>query len=298
LILLSDHGCGGVADWVLFPNCWLKENGHLQFRGSGSRWISRAREKAKQWGVAALPTVAQRLLYRNAVRALGRFEARVRFGVLDWSRTQAYFDENPYYPVLRINVRGREPRGIVRAGKDYEQLRDRLIDELEAWRHPVTGNPIVEKAYRREEVYSGPFLNEAADIIPKWALCDGNNYGFRLSSNAPDSDWIARIEGYESPYCPRKFSSHREDAIFVACGPSFQSGDGVLSEPSSTLKNPRIIDLAPTLLKLMDIPVPADMDGRVLDEILAQPFAQREPFARNSEIDQSLETILPEAVRE
>jgi len=266
VIVLSDHGCGGVSDWALFPNCWLQEKGFLRLRGQGSRWISRLREAAKHWGVKRLPTFAQRLLYRNAVGALGRFEARVRYGILDWAHTEAYFDENPYYPVLRINVRGREPRGIVEPGNAYERLRDRLIEELEAWRHPHTGAPIVEKAYRREEVYSGPFLREAADIIPRWALCQGNNYGFRLSSKAPDSAWIARVEGPGSPYYPRKFSSHREEAIFVAHGPAFRSGNGQSNERSP---GPRIIDLAPTILALLDLPVPEDMDGRILEEFLA-----------------------------
>jgi predicted AlkP superfamily phosphohydrolase/phosphomutase len=258
-----------VSDWALFPNCWLQEKGFLHLRGQGSRWISRLRDAAKNWGVKTLPTFAQRLLYRNAIRALGRFEARVRYGILDWSRTQAYFDENPYYPVLRINVRGREPRGIVEPGDSYERLRDRLIEELEAWRHPHTGAAIVEKAYRREEVYSGPFLEEAADIIPRWALCQGNNYGFRLSSKAPDSAWIARVEGPGSPYYPRKFSSHREEAIFVAHGPAFRPGNGAVPQSGLQSTGPRIIDLAPTILALLDLPVPTDMDGRVLEEFLA-----------------------------
>jgi predicted AlkP superfamily phosphohydrolase/phosphomutase len=269
VIVLSDHGCGGVSDWVLFPNVWLKEKGVLDFRGAASRRLSRLREAAKHWGVKSLPTFVQRLLYRNAVRALGRFESRVRYGILDWSRTEAYFDENPYHPVLRVNVRGREPRGIVEPGASYERLRDRLIEELEGWRHPHTGERVVEKAYRREEVYCGPFLEEAADIIPKWALCQGNNYGFRLSSKAPPAGWIARIDGPTSPYCPRKFCSHRDNAILVARGPAFRSGN-LCDNDGDDCPDPRIVDLAPTILSLLGLPVPEDMDGRVLDELFAE----------------------------
>ena len=261
VLLLSDHGCGGVSDWVLFPNRWLEEQGLLRLRGRSMHGFSRVRERLKQWGIATLPSAVQRLLYRNAVGALGRFEARVRYGIIDLPNTQAYFDENPYFPVLRVNLKGRQPRGIVEPG-DYESVRDRLIEELEDWRHPVTGERIVEKAYRREEVYSGECLDEAADIIPKWALCEGNNYSFRISSKAPEAGgWIARIDPKDprGPYFPRKFSSHRDEAIFVAAGPTVATG--------GTLEGGRIVDVAPTILSLLGVPVPPEMDGRALEEI-------------------------------
>ena len=50
-----------------------------------------------------------------------------------------------------------------------------------------TGAPLVERAYRREEIYSGECLEEAADIVPKWALQDGQNLNFRISSKSPGS---------------------------------------------------------------------------------------------------------------
>ena len=64
-------------------------------------------------------------------------------------------------------------------------MRDRLIEKLEAWRHPETGCPIVTKAYRREEVYTGPCVEEAADVIPKWAQHNGYSYAYKLSSKSP-----------------------------------------------------------------------------------------------------------------
>jgi predicted AlkP superfamily phosphohydrolase/phosphomutase len=260
VIVMSDHGSGGISDWVLFPNGWLQEQGFVRLRGQAARRLAGLRERLKQWGVATLPTWVQRLLYRNALRALGRFEARVRYGIIDWAHTRAYFDENPYFPVLRVNLKGRQPRGIVEPGRDYEEVRDQLIAQLEAWRHPETGEPVVEKAYRREEVYSGECLEEAADVIPKWALHQGYNYGFRLSSKSPQGAWMARIDPHrlEGPYFPRKFSSHRDHAIFVARGPGIPSG---VSVPGA-----RIIDLAPTILSWLGVPVPDDMDGQPLEK--------------------------------
>jgi predicted AlkP superfamily phosphohydrolase/phosphomutase len=275
VFVLSDHGSGGISDWVLFPNRWLQQKGFLQFRGRSSHWRSRVRELLKHWGVATLPSWVQRLLYRSAFRALGRFEARNRYGIIDWSRTVAYFDENPYYPVIRVNVAGVRPHGIVQPGRHYEEVRDRLIQELETWRHPTTGARLVERAYRREEIYSGAVLNEAADIVPRWALQQGYNLGFRLSSKAPGEYWITRIDptNPKDPLFPRKFSSHRDHGILAASGPDLRRGDPV--------SGARIIDLAPTILNLLDVPVPEDMDGRVLYQVL-QPIAQPVPSTHES----------------
>jgi predicted AlkP superfamily phosphohydrolase/phosphomutase len=146
----------------------------------------------------------------------------------------------------------------VSPGAEYERVRDRLIQALEAWRHPLTGERIVEKAYRREEVYHGECFEEAADIIPKWALQDGCNYGFRLSAQAPAADWIVRVPANPAgPFFPHKFSSHRDEAIFAAMGPDI--------EPGGTIEGLRIIDLAPTILQWLNVEAPLDMDGAVID---------------------------------
>jgi predicted AlkP superfamily phosphohydrolase/phosphomutase len=268
-VVMSDHGSGGISQWVLFPNLWLEEKGFIRLRNKTERKLSQVRQKFRKWGVATLPSWVQRTLYRRAVKTLGRFEARLRYGIIDWPQTQAYFDENPYYPVVRVNLKGRQPMGIVKPGSEYEELRARLIEDLESWRHPETGERIIEKAYRREEVYAGECFAEAADIVPKWALDRGYNYGFRVSSQSPDGRWITQMNPRrkDSPFFPRKFSSHRDQAIFAAKGPGI--------DPDSRLNNIRIIDLAPTILKCLDVDVPEDMDGRVLEELFATTAGSR-----------------------
>jgi predicted AlkP superfamily phosphohydrolase/phosphomutase len=270
VLMLSDHGFGGVSNWVLYPNCWLCEKGWLRLRGQTKHRLARGLEALKLWAVRALPAWLQRGFYRFASSLVGRLEARTRYGMIDWEGTQAYFDENPYFPVLRINLQGRQPRGVVAPGAEYEAVRDRLIRQLEAWRHPETGAPIVEKAYRREEVYAGPCLEQAADIIPKWALHDGYSYAFRKSSKAPRLTWIEQVDPRKAEHAQffaGKSGTHRDDGIFLAQGPAVREGAAV--------EGARIIDLAPTILALLDVPIPDDMDGRVLTEIFAHVPAQR-----------------------
>ncbi len=265
VLMMSDHGFGGVSDWVIYPNAWLREAGFLRFHGGGRCLRSRLLEAVKHRAVAHLPAWLQRTLYRGLGRGLGRLEARVRYGMIDWPATEAYFDENPYYPVLRVNLKGRQPGGIVEPGRPYEDVRERLIRALEVWRHPHTGARIVERAYRREEVYSGPCLEQAADVIPKWALCEGYNYAFRLSSKAPPRTWTEQVDPRRpdsQQFFTAKSGSHRDDGIFLARGPAVRVG--------VTIAGARIIDLAPTILHLLDVPIPDDMDGRVLEEIYTE----------------------------
>jgi len=267
-LIMSDHGFGGVSNNVLFPNCWLREQGMLGFRGGVSRWVSRKLDGLKVRAVAKLPSRFKRMLYRAAKGKVGGIEAKVRYGIIDWPRTKAYFEENPYYPSLRINVKGRQPQGVVEPGQEYEKLRTELIERLEDWRHPDTGERIVERAYRREEVYQGPHLEDAPDIVVHWSMHENYTYAFKVSSKSKGLAWLEEID----PNHPENFAfftgksgSHRDDGIFLAEGP------GVL--PGKTLQGAKIIDVAPTLLHLLDVPVPGDMDGRVLLDMLDSEWA-------------------------
>lgn len=284
LLMMSDHGFGGVGDWAIYPNCWLQDKGFLHMHAAKGGRSSRVLETLKLWAVGAFPAWLQRFLYRFAAPLVGRIEARVRYGSIDWSRTEAYFDENPYFPVLRINLQGRQPGGVVTPGQHYEAVRTALIRELESWRHPETGKPIVERAYRREEVYTGPYVEKAADIIPKWALHKNYSYSFRKSSGAGGGRWLEHVDPQQTEqvqFYTGKSGTHRDDGIFLAHGPALQSGQ--------IIPGARIIDLAPTILRLLDVPVPPDMDGRVLDEIFraeawASQGAQPEAIALGASV--------------
>jgi predicted AlkP superfamily phosphohydrolase/phosphomutase len=269
ILMMSDHGFGGVSNQVIYPNCWLQKTGFLHFRGGIRQRMSRALDAFKFWAICNLSPKVKRFLYRLGRAGLGRFESGVRYAMINWAGTEAFFDENPYFPVLHINLKGRQPNGIVEPGKPYEEVRDRLIRELEGWRHPQTGEPIVEKAYRREEVYSGPCVELAADIIPKWALHQGYNYAFKLSSKSFKGEWIEQVDPLRADnvqFFSSKSGSHRDYGIFLGKGPTLRQGFEV--------DKARIIDLAPTILHLLGVPVPEDMDGAVLQEIFTESFAR------------------------
>jgi predicted AlkP superfamily phosphohydrolase/phosphomutase len=268
VMMMSDHGFGGVGDTVLYPNAWLQDKGFIRLRPPSKKQSGGLLNRLKMWGVTTLPAWFQRKLYRSFGGLLGRLEARVRYGTIDWTQTQAYFDENPYFPVLRINLKGRQPNGIVEPGREYEEVRDRIITDLESWRNPETGETIVERAYRREEIYSGPYVELAPDVVPKWSQTNGYSYAYRSSSKAPPGVWLERVDPNlpdNQRFYTGKSGTHRDNGIFLA------QGGGIVREGES-VDRARIIDLAPTILHLLGVAAPDDMDGRVLEEIFTEVY--------------------------
>ena len=106
VLMMSDHGFGGSSDWLIYPNCWLKDNGFLRFRSPLTRFVSRISESLKHHAVATFPAWLQRFIFRCAGRLVGRLESQVRHGIIDWANTEAFFEENPYFPVIRVNLKG------------------------------------------------------------------------------------------------------------------------------------------------------------------------------------------------
>jgi predicted AlkP superfamily phosphohydrolase/phosphomutase len=112
------------------------------------------------------------------------------------------------------------------------------------------GTPLVEHIWKKEEIYRGAHLAQAPDILFLPRNLETIAFGdFEFGSN----------KIVEPSYGVS--SSHRMNGIFVA------SGAGV--QPAGEFSGAQLIDLAPTILHLMGLPVPSDMDGRVLTEALA-----------------------------
>ncbi|NIV40329.1 MAG: hypothetical protein GWN58_66280, partial [Anaerolineae bacterium] len=64
-----------------------------------------------------------------------------------------------------IRVRGREKEGQVAPGTEYERIRDEISAAALELRDPDSGEPVFQAAFKREELYHGPYLEQAADLI-------------------------------------------------------------------------------------------------------------------------------------
>jgi predicted AlkP superfamily phosphohydrolase/phosphomutase len=89
------------------------------------------------------------------------------FEDIDWEATKAY--ALGHIGQIYINLRGRQPQGIVEPGPEYEELREKIKAELLDLVVPITGEKAIERVYKREEIYWGENLEQTPDLllIPK-----------------------------------------------------------------------------------------------------------------------------------
>jgi predicted AlkP superfamily phosphohydrolase/phosphomutase len=123
--------------------------------------------------------------------------------------------------------------------------------------------------YRREELFHGPHVKVAPDLVA-WFNEDPYNFGFDPSARSAGSSWISEygLEWYHGEKAKGLTGNHRLDGILFMYGPGTRQGHKIKAE---------IVDVAPTILYLLGHPVPTYMDGRVLEEALGSDFLARHP---------------------
>ena len=266
LSVVSDHGSGGSSDKVLYLNRALSEAGLLTMHARN--WSRALVARTKDLALTRLPPRVRERLFRSAGALLpGMLESRARFGAVDMRRTQVFSDELNYFPALHYNLRGRDPLGTV-AQSETTALRARVEEALYSLRDPGTGQPIVQRVFAREELFHGPMLGRAPDLLLELALCDGYSYNLMPSSAAPSgSGAFRRLERQE--YLGRKgrslAGSHRDRGLYIAAGPSVRAAGEI---------DAAMADVAATLLARLAAEAP-DLDGQVLQHILQTPSATR-----------------------
>jgi predicted AlkP superfamily phosphohydrolase/phosphomutase len=261
VMVVSDHGFGGTGDKVIHLNRWLAQQGWLTFARPG------VQDRLMGWGKRVglrLPAALQEWAFRSVARGLvDRMESRARLGGIDWQRSVAFSEEVNTFPGIWLNVREREPAGQVAQGADYERLRDQIIERLEGLENPDTGERVIRRAYRREEVYQGPWVELAPDVVLEPALDGGYAYTFLSSrgqpgapvrSLAPDERLGAKGGSMNG--------SHRPEGVLIL------AGDGVVA--GGQVRGAGLQDVAPTLYWLLDVPAPEGTEGRVLAEAFVE----------------------------
>jgi predicted AlkP superfamily phosphohydrolase/phosphomutase len=209
-IVLSDHGMNSFQRGVHL-NTWLYENCLLALR-SGC----------------------------NPGDDAGDF-----FRGVDWSRTQAYAMG---LGGIYLNVRGREEKGIVEPG-DVEGLKAAIARGLAGMCDPARGQTAIRSVVTREQVYSGPYVNEAPDLLVNFSE------GYRVS-------WDTALGGVPGDQFEDNVKKWGGDHIIDPClvpGVLFMNRPYDASDPS-------LLDLAPTILEALGVPKGPAMEG---DSLLA-----------------------------
>ncbi len=163
---------------------------------------------------------------------------------VDWSKTKAW-GSGGYYTRIFMNVEGREPNGVIRPA-DYERERDELMRRIETI--PDTrGHPLPTIAYKPEDMYA-----EVKNIAPDLIVYFGDLYWRGVGSFGHGG-----IHTFENDTGPDD-ANHAQNGIFILYDPTQNLGGRELS-------GLEIMDVAPTILDLMGLPVPRDMRGKVIN---------------------------------
>ena len=266
VLVMSDHGHGSL-DGKAQPNLILRRAGWLTLHGR----LAQARTRSAQ--------LANRMMGRRN----GRFSGAplTRDLDVDWSCTKACVMHAGIYGYLYINLKGRQPDGIV-APTEYESLRDvirqRLLDARCRW-PDGTERAIYTEVHKPEDLYGRSRHDD--ETLPDLMLVP-----------SPGLAVVRKIRGsalVRWSSLRRREGTHRVEGILVAHGPGIRKGQQL---------NGEIADIAPTILAALGQPVPKDMDGRVLADLFDPPLSvQYEPPVKHS-FERTEDTVYTEEEQE
>ncbi len=205
VLIVSDHGAKRMVGGICI-NEWLIQNGYLRL-----------------------------VHYPAEVTPFNKL-------IVDWEKTMVW-GEGGYYGRLFMNVKGREPKGII-AKQHYEYLRNELIKKLEDLRDEH-GKNIHTKVYKPEEIYS-----QCNGIPPDLIVYYGDLFWRSIGSVGNRTIWAN-----ENDTGPDD-ANHSQYGIFI-----MQNGK---NRRGVRCKDVTLYDIAPTILRYMDVKIPEDMEGRVI----------------------------------
>jgi predicted AlkP superfamily phosphohydrolase/phosphomutase len=262
LMVMSDHGACLNHRGQSTVQGWLRNLGLLHVRQDplyypiplAKRLTRCLYSLAKEFSPRVVKEVAKRFIPNLSPLVDDYLPGRASFDDIVWEKTEAFW----LWELLWINLQGRQPKGIVARGAEYERLCDYIIEHLAQAKDYETGRPVIREAFKKEKVFKGKYLDEAPDIGILW------------DESGVISGMTSRKEGESE--CRVAFP--RRDDIRTGehsmYGTLILWGQGVKS--GQVLSNAEIIDLAPTILHVMGQPIPSDMDGRVLTEAFHSGF--------------------------
>ena len=205
VMVVSDHGAKRMDGGICF-NDWLINEGYL--------------------------------VLNQPVKETTKFD----YKLIDWNKTRVWGDGG-YYGRCFINVKGREPNGIV-PPEQYEALRDELIGKLEKL-PDHHGKQIGTKVYRPEKVY-----RKVNRVGPDLIVIFGDLHWRSVGTIGNPT-----IYTFENDTGPDD-ANHAQQGMYIISHPSLPKRGRV--------DGPTLYDVSPTVLKMMRQEIPADMQGRPL----------------------------------
>ena len=250
VLIMSDHGAGGLVKGVNLRNV-LAHAGLMVPARQGP--IGRTAKRAIEKFAKIAPMTFKSWIKAHFKGLTGRAASTLALAGIDLAASKAYPSGDS--AGVFVNLRGRQPKGVVAPGAEYEAVRDRIIETLMGIVDPATNQPVAKAVHRREDVWSGPALETLPDVIMEQREMI---YDTRLINEASGDDIF-----YELPAPTRTklfhVGGHRRMGMFMAMGPHIRKG---------RTRDAGIADVPATVLALLGLAIPDNFDGRALSEIL------------------------------
>ncbi len=254
LLLVSDHGFGSLKRDV-YLNRILIDAGLLRFDPEKVRAYQpppapEPVDRKHAWVFERQPEPAT-TVNDDQLLALGLGDPRkLTFATVDWQCTVAY--ASGLCGNVWLNLEGREPEGII-SPDEIDRTREQVKAALLAVLDPDDGRPVVDAVIEQENVYHGPSLADAPDLLVVM-----RDYAY--TTRGATEFWGRTPVG---PVVVGHTGNHRMHGVVVAAGPKVAPGE---------IEDADILDVLPTMFHLAAWPVPGDLDGKVLTAALKSEF--------------------------
>lgn len=237
---MSDHGSNKITA-VFNINTWLEKNGYLVTTVSKTKLLNsmgiNTQNLARIFnllGSEGLKKVIKSIVPNRILNTIpteeGTFARERKTGVINWGKSKAVASgQGPLYILVKGNEKKKVKRELI---KDLESMKDKGV---------------IRGIYTREELYAGKYFEEAPDLI----LDQGK--GIHIKGD------IGGEKILEQPNANVWRAENKKTGFFMAYGAKIKRG--------KKINDIGILDLAPTILHFFNIPIPRDMDGKVLKEI-------------------------------
>jgi predicted AlkP superfamily phosphohydrolase/phosphomutase len=232
--------------WHMMPEV-LRRLGHVRATSDGSGDRERVSRGSLLGRIKQMvPPGTRRLIADNLPWWLrDKLGAQLQSADIEWARTRAFTLPTDLEGCIRINLKGREPQGIVEPGSAQFELCEQIRDELVELTNPATGAAAVKQVYLRHKVFPGELGDHLPDIIVTW------------NDEAPISGLTSPRVGLVEEVSPDpRTGTHSTRGFLLAAGPTVAAGGRGQGH---------LLDVAPTVLQLLGLePGRNTFEGRPL----------------------------------
>ncbi len=236
VIVVSDHGFGATMERAFYPNAWLERQGLLKTKRSVRRRVPflKIYNSVMETPLSGLVRKTLKKLPRSTGGKITDSSS-----VIKKDESTVLFNKGQRICIFTINKKI--------AGKEFESIRNGLIKKITELEDPKNGRKVFKNCWKSEKLYGGDYGRKIGDVV---GLLNPR-YTTRTNFEAEFSDinYKARI------------TSHKMNGIFMASGPEIKNRE-------IPVEKMKIFDVAPTVLEIMGVNSPKDMDGKVLKETL------------------------------